>query len=131
AAFKLEYIALRHRQEILDVLGRAEGDRFAELERSADIGEDDAAPPVRDERAIRALERPRHARIFFALGAAELIAQVLADLGVRIAHAIAMSLGGDARERVGLITPALEITRRDLTEDPGKAAVDIPLLAHV
>jgi hypothetical protein len=123
--------ALRHRQEILDVLGRAERDRFAELERSAYIGKDDGGRTVRDQRAIRALERSRHARIFFAFGAAELVAQVLADLGIRIGHTIAMVLGGDARQCIGLITPALEITRCDLAEDPGKAAVDIRLLADV
>src|SRR3981189_1083599 len=88
AAFELEHVALRHRQEILDVLGRTEGDCLAELERSGDVGEDDGGRAVRDQRAVRTLERPRDAWILLALGGAELVAPVLADLGLTIAPTI-------------------------------------------
>jgi hypothetical protein len=40
-------------------------------------------------------------------------------------------LGGDARERIGLVAPALEIERGNLAENAGEAAVDIGFLAHV
>jgi hypothetical protein len=40
-------------------------------------------------------------------------------------------LGGDARERVGLIAPTLEVARGDLAENAGEAAVDIGFLAHI
>ena len=131
AAFELEHVALRHRQEILHVLGRAERHRLAELERGRDVGQHDGGGAVRDQRAVGALERTGDARVLLALGAAEIVAEVLADLRVRIADAVLVVLGGDARERVRLVAPALEIEAGDLAEDAGKAAVDIGLLAHI
>ena len=82
------------------MLGRAERHRLAELERRADIRQHDRGGAVGDERAVGALERPGDARILLALGAAELVAQVLANLGVRIADAVLVILGGDAGERI-------------------------------
>src|SRR5712691_5648619 len=131
ATLELEHVALRHRQEILHVLGRAKDDRLAELERGLDVGEHDSSGAVGDERAVRALERAGDAGILLALGAAEVVAQVLADLRERIADAVPVVLGRDARERVRLVAPALEIKRGDLTEDAGEAAVDVGLFAHV
>ena len=131
AAFELEHVALRHRQEILDVFGGAEGDRFAELERGRNIGQDDGGGAVGDEGAVRAFERARHARILLTLGPAELVAEVLANLGKRVAHAVLVILGGDPRKRVRLVSPALEVTRGDLPENTGEAAVDIGFLAHI
>src|SRR5205807_4317529 len=122
AAFELEHVALRHRQEVLHVLGGAEGDRLAQLERGCDIGQDDGGGAIRNQRAVRALERTRYARIFLALGAAELVAEVLANLGVGISDAILVVLGGDTRQRVGLVAPTLEVARGDLAENTGEAA---------
>src|SRR5712691_8033964 len=131
AAFELEHVAPRHRQEILHVLGGAERDRLAELERGRDVGKDERGGAVGDERAVRALERTGDARILLALGAAELVTKEIANLRERVADAVLVVLGGDARERVGLVAPALEIERSDLAENPGEAAVDVGLLAHV
>src|SRR5260221_27459 len=131
AALELEHVALRHGQEILHVLGCAEGDRLAELERGCDVRQDHGGGAVGNERAVRALERTRHARVLFALGAAELVAEVLANLGIGIAHAVLVVLGGDARQRVRLIAPTLEIARRDLAENTRRTAVAIGYFAHV
>src|SRR5207245_8570137 len=84
AAFELEHVALRHRQEILHVFGGAEGDRFAELKRGRNIGQDDGGGAVGDERAVRAFERARRGRMLLTLGPAELVAEVLANLGNRV-----------------------------------------------
>src|SRR5439155_453555 len=123
AAFELEHVALGHRQEILHVLGGAEGDRLAELQRGCNIGQDDGGGAVGDKRAVRALERPCHARILLALGAAELVAEIFANLGIGIGDAVLVVLGGNARKRVGLIAPTLEVARGDLAENTGEAAV--------
>ncbi len=131
AALELEHVALRHRQEVLHVLGGAERHRLAEPQRGRHVGEHDGGGAVGDQRAVGALERTGDPRVLLALGAAELVAEVLADLGERVGDAVAVILGGDARQRIGLVAPALEIQPRDLAEYPGKAAVDVGLLAHV
>ena len=131
AAFELEHVALRHRQEVLHVLGGAERHRLAEPERGVDIRQHDRGGAVGDQRAVGALERTGDARVLLALGAAELVAEVLAHLRVGIADAVLVVLGGDARERVRLVAVLLEIEPGDLAEDAGEAAVDVGLLAHV
>jgi hypothetical protein len=40
-------------------------------------------------------------------------------------------LGGDHRQRIGLVAVFLKIAPGDLAEDPGKAAIDFRFLAHV
>ena len=77
------------------------------------------------------LSGPGDQRILVALGAAEVVAEILADLRIRIADAVLVILGGDPRQRVGLVAPALEIKSGDLAENAGKAAVDFGLLAHI
>src|SRR5262245_5510294 len=119
APFELERVALRHRQEILHVFGSAEGDRVAELERGFNVGQDDGGGAVGDERAVRALERTRHARILLALGAAELVAEVFANLSKWIAHAVLVILGGDTRKPRRLVAPALKVTRGNLPKNTG------------
>ena len=113
------------------MLGRAERHRLTELERGADIGEHDRGRAVGDQRAVGALERPGDARVLLALGAAEVVAQVLADLRIRIADAVLVILGGNARQRIRLVAPALEIESRDLAEDAREAAFDVGLFAHI
>ena len=113
------------------MLGGAEGDRLAELERGLDVGEHDRGGAVRHQRAIGALERAGDERIFLALGAAEIVAEILAHLRVRIADAVLVVLGGDHGQRIGLVAPFLEIEAGDLAEDAGEAAVDLGFLAHV
>ncbi len=105
--------------------------RCVELQRGFDIGEHKRGGAVGNERAISALERPGNERIFVALGAAEIIAEILAELRVRIANTVFVVLGGDAGERIRLIAPALEIQCGDLAEDAGEAAVDIGFFPHI
>ncbi len=113
------------------MFGGAEYDRLLHLQGSLDIGEHQRRGPVGHQRAIGALERSGDARVLLALFAAKLVTEILADLRVGIIHAVLVVLGGDARERVRLVAPALEIKAGDLAEDAGEAAVDIGLLAHV
>ena len=102
-----------------------------ELERGLDVGKHHRGGAIRHQRAIGALERAGDERIFLALGAAEIVAEILAHLRVRIADAVLVVLGRDHRQRVGLVAPFLEIEPGDLAENPGKAAVDLGLLAHI
>ena len=113
------------------MLGGAEGDRLPQLERRCHVGQNDGGGAVRDQRAVRALERTRHARVLLAFGAAELVAEVLANLGIGIADAVLVVLGGDARQCVGLVAPTLEVARGNLAENSGEAAVDLGFFAHV
>ncbi len=69
--------------------------------------------------------------ILLAFGAAELVAQVLAHLRVRIADAVLVVLRRNHGQRVGLVAVFLEIKRGDLAEDTGKAAVDLGFVAHI
>ena len=113
------------------MLGGTEHDRLVELQRGVDVGENERGGAVGNRRTIGALERPGDARVFVALLAAEFVAEILADLRVRIADAVLVVLGGNAGERIRLIAPALEIKRGDLAENPGKTAVDVGFLADI
>jgi hypothetical protein len=70
-------------------------------------------------------------RILLADVAAELVAEILAKLRVRIADAVLVVLRRDHRQRVGLVAPALEVESGDFAENAGEAAFDVGLLAHV
>ena len=131
AALELEHVALAHRQEVLHMRGGAENDRLAQPQRGPDIGQHDRGRAVGDRRAIGALERTGDARILLALGAAELVAEILADLRIGIGDAVLVVLGRDQRQRIRLVAVFLEIARGDLAEDAGEAALDLGLLAHV
>ena len=111
--------------------GRAERDRLVELQRGLDVGQHQRRRAVGHQRAVGALERTGDERILLADVAAELEAQILAQLRVRIADAVLVVLRRDHGERVGLVAPALEIEPGDLAENPGEAALDVGLLAHV
>ena len=130
-ALELQNVALGERQEILHVLGGAEDHRLVHGERGVDVGEHQRGGAVRHRRAIGALERAGHERILLALGAAELVTEILAHLGERIADPVAMVLCGDPGERVGLVAVLLEIEPGDLAKDSRKAARDIRLVAHI
>ena len=96
-----------------------------------DIGEDKGGRTVRDERAVRALERAGDEGIAVGFVAAELEAEILAHLREGIAHAVGMVLGGDGRKGIRLVAIFLEIALGDLAEDTGKAAVDVAFLLQV
>ena len=104
---------------------------FFDFQRGLDVGEHHGRSAVGDQRAIGALERAGDARVLLALGAAEVVAEIFSDLRVRIADAVLVVLGGDARQRIGLIAPALEIKSGDLAENAGETAVDVGLFAHI
>ena len=69
--------------------------------------------------------------VLLAFGAAEVVAEVLAHLRVRVADAVLVVLRRDHRERVGLVAIFLEIEPGDLAEYPGEAAVDLGFVTDV
>src|SRR6516164_4242678 len=83
------------------------------------------------ERAIGALQRARHKGIFLALLAAEIEAQVLAHLRIGIGNAVLVVLGGNQRQRIGLIAVFLEIEAGDLAENAGEAARNVSFLTYI
>src|SRR5262249_44293410 len=76
-------------------------------------------------------ERTGDTRILLALLAAEFVAEILANLRVRIGDAVLVVLRRDPSKRVRLIAPALEVEARDLAENAGEATVDVGLFAHI
>ena len=131
AALELEDVALAHRQEIRTCA--VERNAIALFNCSAvstSASTSAAAPSETSEQSVR-LSGPA-TNGFFSLGvAAELEAEILAQLRIGIADAVLVVLRRDHGERVGLVAPALEIKSRDLAENPGEAALDVGLLAHV
>ena len=115
----------------MHVLGGAEHDRLAELERSIDIAQHQRGRAVGNRRTIGALERTGDARVLLAFLAAEGVPEILAQLRVWVADAVPVVLGGDACQRVGLVAPALEIAVGDLAEKAGEAAVDVGFFTHI
>src|SRR5262249_49885532 len=67
---RLDQVAFHRGKDAPPGRGRGEGTRLAELERRCDASQTDGGGAVGNEGAVRALGRPRHARILFALGAA-------------------------------------------------------------
>ena len=58
-------------------------------------------------------------------------AEILAHMRQRVGHAVAVVLGGDHRQFFALVAVALEVTARDLAEEPGEAAADVGLFLAV
>ena len=101
---------LRHRQEVLHLRGGAEGDGPAACRSavSASASTSAAAPSETSEQSVR-FSGPATKGFFSLSCAAELEAEVLAHLRVGVVDAVAVVLGGDHRQRVGLVAVALEI----------------------
>ncbi len=131
AALELDDVALRHGQEILRMGGGPEGDRALHPKRRFGIGKDQRGGAIGDERAIGALQGTCDVGVLLALGAAELEAQILAHLRVRIVDAVLVVLGGDHRQRIGLIAMALEVGARDLAEHAGEPARRATVLGQI
>src|SRR3546814_5703168 len=106
-----------------------------QAKRRFDVAEHQGRRAVGDERAVGALQRPGHHRVLVGDVAAELVAEVLAQLRQRIGHAVAVVLGGNGGQRVRLVAVLLEILLGDEAEDAGEAAFDLAVLqigrAHV
>src|SRR5262249_346374 len=83
------------------------------------------------QRAVGALKWSGNDRVLVGDGAAKFVAQILLHLGERVGDAVLMVLGGDPRERIGLVAIALKIALSDLPEDTGKAAFDRVLLLAI
>ncbi|KAF1852476.1 hypothetical protein Lal_00037208 [Lupinus albus] len=119
--FEAGRVAARQRQEIIDV------DRRTELHRArhglGHVGRADhqGGCTIGNERAVGALERTGHIRILVGDRAAEIETEILAHVGIGIDHAVLVILGRDHRQRIGLVTEAIEVALGDLAEDPGKA----------
>ena len=93
-------------------------------QRGLDIGQHEGGGTVGHQRAVGALERAGDERVLVAGVAAELEAEILAQLRIGIVDAIGVVLRGDRGERVRLVAMALEVGLRDLAEDAGEAALD-------
>ena len=104
-------------------MGRAQG--------VADIGDHHGGSPVGDQGTVGALQGTGDDRIFLRNLAAELVAQILAQLGVRVGDAVLVVLGGNRGERVGLIAMFLEVLLRDPGENAREAALDFTFLLQV
>ncbi len=113
------------------MLGGAKRHRLVQPERGVDIGEHNRGGAVRHQRAIGTLQRAGNKRILLTLDAAEIVAEILAHLGVRVTDAVLVVLGGDHGQRIGLVAVFLEIQTGDLAENAGKAAIDLGFLAHI
>ena len=87
------------------------------------VGEDNGGGAIGDRRAIGALQRARYEWIFFGLVAAEIIAQVFLEMGQFVDRSVGVVLGGDLRQRIGLVAIFLEIAIGDAGEDIDKRAV--------
>src|SRR6185437_14882652 len=110
-ALELDDVALAHRQEVVDVLRGAEGDRLLHAERRADIGQHDRGGAVGHWRAVGALQRTGDERVLVRRRAAELVGEFLLEVGERVPGAVLVRLDGDLGERVGLVAVALEVGR--------------------
>ena len=64
-------------------------------------------------------------------GAAEIVAEVAAHLGVGVVDAVLVVLCGDGGQRVGLVAITLEVALGDLAEDPGETGGDFAFFAAV
>ena len=131
AAFEQQDVALRHRQEILDVLVGAEGDGAAHRQRRAGVGEHDRGGAVGNQRAVGALQRAGNERVLLAFLAAEIEAEILAHLRIGIVDAVLVVLGGDGGERIRLVAMALEIALRDLAEHAGETGRRVAILGKI
>ncbi len=131
AAFEQQDVALRHRQKILGVRGGPDVDGLAHGFRGFGIGQHQRRGAVRNQRAIGALQGSGHERVLLAFGAAEFIAKVLAQLGVGIGDAVLVVLGGDHRQRVGLVAVFLEIALRDLAEHAGETPGGVAVFRQI
>ena len=111
--------------------GRPDVDGLAHRLRGFGIGQHQRRRAVRHQRAIGALQRPRHERILLAFGAAEFVADILAHLRIGVGDAVLVVLGGDHRQRIGLVAVFLEIGLRDLAEHAGEAAGGLAVLGQI
>ena len=122
--FEGDDVAPAHRQEVVDLLGRAKDHRFFEAQRRRRVGQHHRRGTVGDQRTVGALERTGDYWIFVRHSAAEFVAEILLHLGQRVGHTILVVLRGDPCERVGLVAVALKIALRDFAEDAGEATLD-------
>src|SRR5882757_8345588 len=130
-ALELDDVALAHGQEVVDVLGGAEGDRLLHAERGLHVGQDHGGGAVGHRRAVGALQRPRHERVLVRGIAAELVGELLLEVRIGILGAVLVRLYRDLGEGVGLVAVALEIGRGDLAEDAGEARLDVGLFGDI
>ena len=131
AALELQDVALRHRQEILGMRGGPDVDGLAHRLRGLGVRQHQRRGAVRHQRTVGALQGSRHERILLAFGAAEFVAEILAHLRIGIGDAVLVVLGGDHRQRIGLVAVFLEIGLRDLAEHAGKTAGGVAILRQI
>ena len=94
---------------------------FGMVQRVSDIGQHHGCRAIGDQGTIGALQGAGHKRVLFRDLAAELVAQILAQLGIGVGDAVLVVLGGDRGERVGLVPVALEVLLGDAGERPRRS----------
>ena len=110
AALEGDDVAPAHRQEVVDLRRRRGTPRPCFMpQRGLDVGQHEGGGAVGDQRAVGALQRAGDDRVLVGDGAAELVAQVLAQLRLGVGAAVLVVLGGDRGQRVGLVAVALEV----------------------
>ena len=115
----------------LTLASRPEHHRLVEGEGRLDVGEHHRGRSIGYRGAVGTLEGARDDRVLVGDPAAEVVAQVLADLRPRVRAAVPVVLGRDAGERVALVAVLLVVALRDGREDAREAAFDLSILLAV
>ena len=131
AALERDDVAPAHRQEVVDLRGGAEDHGLAHAERGLDVGQHQGRGAVGDQRAVGALQRAGDDRVLLGDGAAELVAEVLAHLGVGVATPFLWFLAAIARQRVGLVAVALEIASAAIRPKTPAKPPSMPSSSHI
>ena len=128
-ALERDRVAHRQGQHVVDMAAGAEGDRAVQRQRRFGIGHHQSRRAVRHQRAIGAAQRAGHQRVLVGNSVAEVEAEILAHVGIGVAHAVDVVFGRDHRQLFAAVAVALEIGLRDAPENAGKACVALLLLA--
>ena len=130
-ALELRRVAAGQRQDVVDVGPGAEADRPLQTLRRLGIRHHQGRRAVRDQRAVGAPQGCGHVGVLLRDSVAEVEAEILPQLRVGIADAVAVVLGGDPGQLLAAVAVALEIARRDPPEHAGEAALDLGFLLPV
>ncbi len=103
----------------------------AQRQRGRVIGEHQRRGPVGYQAAIGPAQRPGDQRVLVGNRAAEFVAEILAQLRVRVHGAVLVVLGGDLGHGVRRVAVALRVELRDLAEHAREAHARAVLLLDV
>ncbi len=129
--FERQEVAPGHRQEVVDVGRAAKADRAPGFAAACVAAQHQRGGAVGDQRAVGLAQRCSDHRVLVGDGVAEVEAQVAPQVRQRVARAVGVVLGRDARQRRAVVAVALEIGLREAREDPGESQALVRLLGHV